>query len=278
VHEGNKKKLKEQIVKLCNDADLVHYSGNNADVAPRIWWHLWRKIRYAGITNTTASKEIEDIAFYFDNYENFCDPTWDIEAKGHTLIRTGINAKHFLDRTGPFAGKQTIGNLPKLVKTVKVARQLCQFMASKDASKQVIDFVTEGRPTTEVWPIHEYLMGIGYTADLTALHFMMDLGFPVIKPDIVITRLFLRWGWLHKACPDLPADLSPDDLRGNGKHKSKFKYDKPRIYKPVIELARQIVVVTDPRDLTDDLGWKTDNLLREFDIFTVLYGQVPDKD
>src|SRR5262249_8123408 len=138
------------------------------------------------------------------------------------------------------------------------------FITTKLPATPVLDFVTGGHPTTDIWAIHEHLMeSVGYTSDLTAIHFMMDLGFPVIKPDIVITRLFLEWDWLRKVVPTLPADLS-------------LAYVKPIIYKPVIDLARKIVEQTSQQDLIADIGWSTTNPVREFDIFTVSYGQVPD--
>jgi len=33
----------------------------------------------------------------------------------------------------------------------------------------------------------------------------------------------------------------------------------------------------DPRVLEEDIGWVTNNLIREFDIFLVKYGQKPDE-
>ena len=50
-----------------------------------------------------------------------------------------------------------------------------------------------------------------------------------------------------------------------------------RVYRPVIELARAIVAATDRYDLIEDIGWSTDNPLREFDIFVVKYGQKPER-
>ena len=104
------------------------------------------------------------------------------------------------------------------------------------------------------------------------------MGFEVIKPDIVITRLFLAWGWLHLVVPRLPPDLSADDLKGKGKYGSRFMYMKPVLYKPVIDLARAIVKATSRNDLIADIGWATDNPLREFDMFVVKYGQKPEED
>ncbi|MFM8340918.1 MAG: hypothetical protein ACKN9F_01730, partial [Methylomonas sp.] len=113
---------------------------------------------------------------------------------------------------------------------------------------------------------------------LTVLHFMMDIGFQVIKPDIVISRLFLDWGWLHNEITKLPNDLSFDDLQGRGKYGQRFKYTREKMYKPAINLARKIVLNTKKEDLKNDIGWVTDNPIREFDIFLVKYGQQPEKE
>jgi hypothetical protein len=215
AHELNKETFRKRVTDLCNNANLDHYRGYSTDSASRIWRCLWRINRYAGIKNTIASKEISDIAFIFDDYEVFSKQSWDIEANGHCLKRAGADAQHFLNRDGPFKGCQTVGNIPKLRKIVSVARALKGFLTTKSATTPVLDFITGGNSISDVWAVHKRLMEIGYTSDLTALHFMMDLGFPVIKPDIVISRLFLDWGWLHKVVPTLPADLSPEDLRGD---------------------------------------------------------------
>ena len=264
-HERNKNKLKERVLALCDEADLSHYAGSDESAACRIWRHLWTKIRFAGIRTVIAEKEIQDIGFVFDDFRVFSKPSWDIHARGHVLVSAGSAAQHFLDRTGLFKECQTIGNLPKLCKTVSVARRLADFMDRKGPNVPALHFVTNGRPANDVWTIHEHLMGIGYTADLTALHLMMDLGFQVMKPDVVISRLFLRWGWLAQIVPQLPVDLSKT-------------YTKAVIYRPIIDLARKIVDVTEQTALVSDIGWATNNPLREFDIFVVKYGQVADRD
>jgi hypothetical protein len=40
---------------------------------------------------------------------------------------------------------------------------------------------------------------IGGNNSITAFHLMMDLGLPCVKPDIVLTDLFYRLGWLSEA-------------------------------------------------------------------------------
>jgi hypothetical protein len=185
----------------------------------------------------------------------------------------GQMTQDFLNRTGAFAGKQTVGNIPKLVKSISIARKLTDHYAENPVS-EAISFVTGGIPTESVWEIHERLISIGYHADLTALHCMMDLGFQVIKPDLVVSRLFLDWGWLHFAIPSLPQDISREDLIGKGRYGNKYHYTKPLIYKPIINLAKQIASATDKKQLENDIGWVTDNPLRELDIFIVKAGQI----
>jgi hypothetical protein len=222
THDGSKSKLRAKFQEVCGDADLSRYAGSNRETGQKIWRHLWRKNRYAGIMAKIASKEISDIAFLFDDFTVFSNPTWDIVAKGHQLVSAGPDVQHFLKRTGPFSACQTIGNLPKLQKIVAVARSLNRFLESKSPEVPVLNFLTNGASIDTVWSIHEHLLSIGYTSDLTALHFMMDLGFQVIKPDVVISRQFLEWGWLHLIIPSLPRDLSVTDIEGTRSYTSQL--------------------------------------------------------
>jgi len=278
-HNVNKASLKKNICKLCKRSDLSALKVNSENTKNLVWHHLWTKIRYAGIKAEIASKEITDISCIFDNYEGFCQPEWNIKiewdrkSRKHVLVQGGDYINSFLNRSGIFYGKQTVGNLVKLNKTVSLARAYSMHVKEREP----LDFVTGGKAADKVWPIHSHLQEIGYTSDLTALHLMMDLGFPVIKPDIVISRLFLTLGWLHDVIPNLPQDLTGGDLVGKGKYKSKYQYTKPIVYKPVIDLTRKITECTRQSDLKDDIGWVTNNPIREFDIFMVKFGQEPEK-
>lgn len=278
LHQNNKVLLRNLVEKLGNDADLNKYRGTDKDTAATIWHHLWTINRYAGIRSQIATTEISHIESIFDDYESFAGEDWNIKAAGNSVISGGRQVKNFLNRTGDFAGKQTVGNVPKLVKIVSVARQLTDFINKKNPEAQVLNFITNGCRPDDVWAIHGHLMSIGYRSNLTVLHFMMGLGFQVIKPDIVITKLFLDWGWLHKINPEFPVDLTFDDLRGKGKYGARFQYTSEKMYKPLINLARQIAAHTKQEDLKRDIGWVTVNPIREFDIFVVKYGQKPERD
>lgn len=276
-HEENKDKFKKAVISICDGANLSLYKSNSPEVRRQLWNHLWVHNRYAGIRSQIATTEVGQIKELFDKYEWFSDSGWDFKSKGYTLISANHLAQSFLNRSGDFTGKQTIGNLPKLHKIVSVARAFsCYF--DKNSDGNAIDFVTRNVAIDNVWAIHDQLINVGYKGDLTVLHFMMDVGFQVIKPDVVISRLFLDWGWLHHAIPSLPSDVSRDDLLGAGKYKSKYHYTKPTIYKPIIDITKKMLIGIDADELKQDIGWVTNNPIREFDIFIVKAGQMPERE
>lgn len=276
-HLENKNKFKESVIHLANSANLDCYSSSSEEAKRKLWNQLWTKNRYAGIRAEIASNEIRQISDLFDDYRWFQDAGWDIDSNGHALRSAGNLASSFLNRAGAFHGKQTIGNVAKLKKIVTVARAFNRYFEEHKGAN-AIDFVTCGVSRDNVWDVHDRLLALGYGGDLTALHFMMDVGFPVIKPDLVISRLFLDWGWLHKAEDSLPHNLTRGDLlgRGEAKPKSRYLYTNKIIYKPIIDLAVRVVSDIDPQDLVADIGWSTDNPIREFDIFLVKSGQRPE--
>ena len=272
---ANQEKLKQKVISICNGANLEHYQSPTNDARTRLWNHLWTKIRYAGFDSGQANLEINQLSDLFDDVAWFSDKGWDMVARGHNLIHAGCFAKAFFDRTGQFANMNNVRNVNKLNKTVAIAREFSRFF-QENPNSNALDFVTRGVSPDNVWEAHKKLQNIGYTADLTALHFMMDIGFQVIKPDVVVSRLLLDWGWLHKANNELPSDLSRADLLGSERYRSKYQYTKPVIYKPIIELSREIVSDIDVNELEEDIGWVSDNPIREFDIFVVKSGQRPD--
>ncbi len=272
----NKELLKRFVTRVCDEANLHNLQSSSEKAKNALWHNLWTKHRYAGIKADIATKEIHDIEFYFDDYRNFTSSDWDLESHGHTLIKAGPLASDFLNRTGVFSGKQTIGNLPKLKKVVAVANAFNTYF-SKNPQAPAISFLCPNTTHDDVWAIHQRLADIGYKGDLTSLHFMMDAGFPVIKPDLVISRLLLDWGWLHFADPTLPHDLTRADLVGKGQYGSRYLYTKKRIYKPIIELANQVAEKVKEEELAGDIGWVTTNPVREFDLFIVKAGQLPEE-
>lgn len=276
-HERNRACFKAQVVSLCDAASLDRYRADSAEARRSLWHLLWSRIRYAGFSSQAATNEIRDLSPCFDDYEWFVEPEWDIQAKGHEpdWSATGPTAADFLNHRGRFAGCRVVGNVAKLKKHVAIARVYSEhFRLSPHSS--ALQFVVGPHDESAVWEIHRRLLNTGYKADLTALHFMMDAGFPVIKPDVVVSRLFLEWGWLRHVAPHLPSDLTRKDLVGKGVFGNKFNYQKPAIYKPIIDLAREIVGGIDRAQCEADIGWATSNALREFDIFIAKAGQRPE--
>ena len=140
-HEENKSKFKSSVISLCNNADLNLYKSGDPEVKTRLWNHLWTKNRYAGI-RAQITTEIKHITELFDNYRWFSEDGWSLNSTGFKVISAGTLAQSFLDRSGKFADKQTIGNVPKLQKIITVARAFTHYF-DENEGKSAIDFVTQ---------------------------------------------------------------------------------------------------------------------------------------
>jgi hypothetical protein len=279
-HRFNQQKFRACVQSICNASSLPKYGhGDSCPTSEHftrgIWHQLWTKIRYAGFKAETASTEIRDIECYFDDYRRFGSGDWDIQANGHEMIQGGPMVHAFLNRTGPFRGKNTVRNVAKLERTIRLARSLAKHI---DDGNSAISFVLRGSQPDDVWAVHRKLTkDTDSLAALTALHFMMDIGLQVVKPDIVLTRLMIHWGWLQSHFDDVPDDISEADIRGKGPaYGTRYRYDKPFMYRRVIDLSLEIVRQISCEDLQADIGWVTDNPVREFDLFLVKFGQLPE--
>lgn len=334
-HEANKQLLQKTITEICDEANLAIYS-QPGDASQRLVWNqLWKKIRYAGFKAETATLEIASISDLFDDYEAFTTDAWVIDypkkavtnedgsekkdRNGKAIFKrevdlrfTGPSARDYFKETGAFEGKFIVHNIPKLIKTRNVAIEFKRFFA-RNPQASGIEFVcgpSGGINPKNVWEIHRRIQqNTGYKGSITALHFMMDVGFEVVKPDRVMARAFYQLGWLHQIL-DLPSriketDIVPSDdveneveyeaeldlgddaltksagqqadtLEQPPKGVGRYHYLHPQIYKSIVEASRQIVSGINKADLIQDIGWATDNPLREFDIFMVKYGQDPE--
>ena len=274
-HQANQARLHEQLTLLCAEADLDLYRSPAPEARMRLWRHIWMANRLAGTRLQIAETEIDDIGTLFDDYRQFAAPCWDLTHKGHEVVHAGQCAWDYLNSAGPFAGRHTVANVPRLARLIEVARAFKQFFETHDDS-DALAFVTEGLPEEDLWGIQARLSRLGYKSELTSLRLMQDLGFPVIKPDLLITRLFLHLGWLDAIVPDHPPDLSAEDLMGKGPHGTRYLYLSRRLYRPIIHFSNQLVEGLEPQQLKKDIGWVTDNALREFDLFMRAAGQKPD--
>lgn len=301
THAANKKLLREFVQRLCADSNLSAYSANTPESRQRLWRHTWTKVRYAGINANGASREIDDTQHIFDDFQSFCGDDWQFvptisseptkngfrTAKSANLPLCGRLARDYFDRSGSFSGKYYYRNISKLQRTIKIAKALQDF-SKKSPSVPTIEFLSGGIDAKNVWRIHRYItVTRGYLSNITALHLMMDLGYEVMKPDRVMARAFFQLGWLGQIV-ELPAGISeahivpastdddPEAAEDEGRPGSKFHYIHPDISRPIVDLSRLIAARVRKEDLERDIGWCTDNKLREFDIFMVKYGQEPE--
>lgn len=294
-HALNKQTFRNFVVLLCRDAKLSTYSKSTAESRRSLWRHIWTKIRYARIDADSADKEIKDIVDIFDNVDAFCDKEWALYFNENrksigTTNRdlSGFMVRQYLDKNGPFSGKYYYRNMNKLYRTIKLAHEFTDYFL-KNPDAPAIHFLSNSISSDNVWRIHKMITERkDYLGNITALHLMMDLGYEVMKPDRVMARAFFRLGWLAQVV-DLPNGIreahiipssskkSPEAVEDEERPSSEYHYIHPNISRPIVDLSRQIAARVRKEDLKRDIGWCTNNKLREFDIFMVKYGQKPEK-
>lgn len=261
-HNYNQETLKKKNLEICSNANLNNFLNTDSDSVRLLWYLMWGKIFYANRQATTINEFLKSMRPYFDCYTNFQSSGWDDEYSQHFI--------EYLTNQGPFNSIKTYKSISRVKKVVQLARTVDSHI--KKGNSLLSLFHDE----KDIWTTYQNLIKLGYPGPLTALHFMMDIGLPVMKPDITLSRLFLKLGWLHDAVPQLPKDLTREDLQGKGHYGSIYHYTNRRMYKNVIDLAREIAAAANTKDLEDDIGWVSNNPLREFDIFMVKAVQVPD--
>ncbi len=300
-HAESQQAFRAFVTGLCADANLRTYADTSPESRQRLWRHIWTKIRYAGIRAEGASKEIEDTSDLFDDAKSFCDKNWDTlfdkkkkETKNGArnvnepnILLCGPYARQYFEKSGIFAGKYYYRNVSKLMRTINIAKALTDF-SRKNPNAPTIEFLSGGISSKNVWPVFRRITAEqGYLSDITALHLMMDLGYEVMKPDRVMARAFFQLGWLGQIV-DLPAGITeadiiptssgddPEEIDDEERPGGRYHYIHPTIARPIVDLSRQIAARVSKEDLESDIGWCTDNKLREFDIFMVKYGQQPE--
>ncbi len=300
-HAASQQTFRDFVTGLCADANLSAYADNSPESRQRLWRQIWTKIRYAGIVADGASREIRETGDIFDDIRSFCGKEWELVLDEHeketksgirsekkpNLILTGDLARQYFERSGTFEGKYYYRNISKIKRTVRLARAFDGFQRNKPSAPS-IDFLSGGIDPKNIWRIHRYMTETTrYISNITALHLMMDLGYEVMKPDRVMARAFFQLGWLGQIVelPDgireahiIPAssDEDPEKVEDEGRPSGRYHYIHPNISRPIVDLSRLIASRIKKEDLERDIGWCTDNKLREFDIFMVKYGQEPE--
>lgn len=286
IHETNKSKLQNVINDMCNDCLF------NKDISyDALWEQMYTKVFYSWTRAEKASKEIESIKQHgvFDDFRDLQSPAWNFdksewkEFTNYWKKEVGNKANWLqLAKKSPHwyqSRKSTFTNTwestlilmtkserlsdvkfsaldAKMEKYIKIARFLCSLEKSKKYNT-VLDYFTWWDYNFEdekFWGIHDKFAGLLW--DITALHLMMDLWFKTVKPDRVLTYLFVKL-WRSEI-------FSKDTV----KEVIMNKYQERRVWEDVIEKALYL-----ERLLWGDYK----NSLRALDIWIVKYGQEPDE-
>jgi hypothetical protein len=272
----NQRKLRNEVEGLSNDANLDVWRTNSAEVCDRFWKQFIAKIFYSGFKAATVNRALPDIYRMFGDYKSLRSPEWDVRLVGQKFSTdSGLLALRYLQDKD--SSQRKIRHPQKIKKVVAVARSFAEYF-DENPDADALSFLMHGVDSDNVWLLSKNLERLGLSGQLIQLHLMMDLGFNCIKPDVVISRLVLQLGWLSRSSMGFPADINEADLIGKGKYGNRFHYTKDIVIKPIVDLARAFAIKMsqEKKKLEDDIGWVSNNLIREFDIFMVLYGQRPD--
>lgn len=264
THEGNKKLVRQNLETLCQRFDPTM-------PVDKFWYECWTHFRWAGIGAAigTADVEAHRKVQVFACFRELASPDWDYPdriPKEWTIDGWGDRAAAYLRGDPPYNIKGLIKNRQKLRKTIHVARKL-KTATEKYGHNKYLNGIFGNNFYEEIG--NESLDTIIYWAKsynrlmtgdniITIFHLMMDLGFYCVKPDIVLTDIFYRLGWLKEA--GLPEGMARVEVR---KH-----YRKERVYLPLQRVARQLAEEINPLF--------PDNAIRELDWVMVKYGQTPE--
>lgn len=93
------------------------------------------------------------------------------------------------------ADKNMIRNRRKIEACISNARLMCEIVAEHGSFQHYIQSFHPEEAFENVLLLKEELQGrFSYLGEITTYHFLKDLGMPVLKPDLVISRIFKRLG------------------------------------------------------------------------------------
>lgn len=238
------------------------------------WYECWTHFRWAGIKASIGSRDVKahEDAGVFEDFNLLCLPEWNYLEKipqknDGKYDGWGKNAKaYLLGKEFPYNTKGIIKNRQKLKKTIMVARALNKAVddyGTKEYLRGIFgedfyeDFINDDLESIQKW-VESYCNLIDGDNTITTFHLLTDLGFNCVKPDIVLTDLFYRLGWLKDS--GLPEGLDRKQIRNRYRDKS--------VYTSVQRAAREIA-----KSITPLHG---NNAIRELDWIFVKYGQEPE--
>ena len=173
----------------------------------------------------------------------------------------------------------------KIDKYVRIARKFKKLIEEEGIEYPLKYFVGDLQDNfriiddSHLWDIHKRFEE--FLGKITALHLMMELGFWVIKPDIVMTKLFHQGEFL--------SNLNKDQILDKNDN---YKYTNKTVYKEMINVGRKIAneiekefkskiklkspAEKDPGPRDKLIRLAKNNIIRALDLFLVKFGQEPD--
>jgi hypothetical protein len=249
----NKNRFQEQLKFACESAHL------DLDLeASRVWRILWAIPRYAyARADYVSQQDVPSLQSIPDlsSWELMASPAWLVEGDYRHAVPNGEKARLFCKGAYNTPTRSYNRAAHRLLRLTKTAQFLLSH-ASIGMPPLRAMFPKYDGSAQSVIEVHRKLATI--LGKLTALHVMMELGFPVVKPDRWLTRIVISLGWLE-----------PLFLRNMTRAAIDRIYGSPKCFWAAINMAAELAHALETEALYG-------NALREIDLVLVKYGQDPE--
>jgi len=165
-----------------------------ADIRQQLDW--FKTAGERTFTDTDFYREIVEITFY----SGFKAETVDARLSAiHRWFPNFQTVARYGDRElgQMLSDPQMIGNKRKLEACINNAKTFQEIVQSKGSFQNYLDSFKPRQSFGNVLELRSALIErFAFLGGITSLHFLMEIGLPVLKPDRVVVRIFHRLGFL----------------------------------------------------------------------------------
>jgi DNA-3-methyladenine glycosylase I len=179
------------------EATLFRVGGERLDVEEmRAELDEYRQIATQRFTDDEYFRKLVHVVFYSGFKAEEVEkrlPTIDKYLADYHLAATYGKS----DIEGMLADPEMIHNRRKLDACVKNAKLFRDIVAKSGSFEKYVNAFSPKASFANLMKLRKDLQRFGFLAGITSLHFLMDIGLPVLKPDRAVTRIFFRLGLIE---------------------------------------------------------------------------------
>lgn len=183
--------LEARRAKVADDLKSAQALSLDPEMSDQAFWEATAlKSFYAGTKSAAVDTFADAMMSYLRHWESLVGPDWEPSDK---VGRGGAKFEAFL------GDKNTFQNRPRLTKSVNAARALARLKANFPGSRfmeHIIRTSGDGQSIASQKKTYFNLRAHTNLTEVATFHLMMELGYPVLKPDRVVNRVAVRLGMM----------------------------------------------------------------------------------